>query len=44
MENVSKTLIIAGAILVAIILISGGLLILNSKKGIEDRASDTGNI
>jgi len=41
MENASKALIIAGAILISILLISVGILIFNSISGITDNASTT---
>lgn len=37
MENASKALIMAGAILIAILLISAGLIILNSTKGVTEQ-------
>ena len=43
MENASKALIIAGAILISILLISVGLLIFKSSKGTTDQALTTGN-
>ena len=42
MENASKALIIAGAILMSILLISVGILVFNSSKGIADDASQAG--
>lgn len=39
MENASKALIMAGAILIAILLISAGLIILNSTKGVQEQSS-----
>ncbi len=41
MENASKALIIAGAILISILLISIGILILNSTRGTTDSAKNT---
>jgi len=41
MENASKALIIAGAILISILLISVGILIFNSTRGFTDNASAT---
>ena len=41
MENASKALIIAGAILISILLISVGILIFNSTSGVTDSAGDT---
>ena len=41
MENASKALIIAGAILISILLISVGILIFNSTRGFTDNASET---
>ena len=43
MENASKALIIAGAILISILLISLGILMFNASKGTTDQASSTGN-
>lgn len=40
MENASKALLIAGAILIVIILISVGMLIVNSTRDITDQAGD----
>ena len=37
MENASKALIIAGAILISILLISVGIMVMNSTKGIQDQ-------
>ena len=37
MENATKALIMAGAILVAILLISTGIIILRSTKGVEEQ-------
>ena len=37
MENASKALIIAGAILISILLISVGIMIMNSTSGIQDQ-------
>ena len=42
MENASKALIIAGTILISILIISVGILIFNSSKGIADDASQAG--
>lgn len=36
MENASKALIIAGAILISILLISVGILVMNSTSGVQD--------
>ena len=44
MENASKALIIAGSILIAILLISLGLLIFNSSNGMNDKAKETSDI
>lgn len=41
MENASKALIIAGAILVSILLISLGIVMFNSSKGTTDQSSNT---
>ena len=43
MENASKALIIAGAILISILLISLGIIMFNSSKGTTDQAADTAN-
>lgn len=43
MENASKALIIAGAILISILLISAGILIFNSGSGISDDSEATGD-
>lgn len=43
MENASKALIIAGAILIAILLISVGIVVLNSTSGVTDEAERLGN-
>ena len=40
MENASKALIIAGAILISILLISVGILIMNSTNGIQSTMTD----
>ena len=42
MENASKALIIAGAILISILLISGGVLIMNSMDPMTDTAGRQG--
>ena len=39
MENASKALIIAGAVLIAILLISMGVMLVNSGKGVTDTAT-----
>jgi len=44
MENASKALIIAGAILISILTISGGIVVYNSSRGTTDQAGATGNI
>jgi len=44
MENASKALIIAGAILLAILLITLGISIFNSQKGIDDKAAVVGEL
>lgn len=41
MENASKALIIAGAILISILLISLGIIMYNSATGTTDKAADT---
>lgn len=43
MENASKALIIAGAILIAILLISVGIVVLNSTSGVTDEAENLGD-
>ena len=40
MENATKALIIAGAVLVSILLISIGILLINNNKGITNSASN----
>lgn len=44
MENASKALIIAGAILISILLISLGIIMFNASKGTTDQANSTGNV
>lgn len=44
MENASKALIIAGAILISILLISVGILVFNSTSGVTDNAGKTGDV
>ena len=39
MENASKALIIAGAILLAIVIISLGLVVVNNTRGVSDNAN-----
>lgn len=41
MENASKALIIAGAILISILLISLGIIMFNSSKGTTGQAANT---
>lgn len=41
MENASKALIIAGAILISILLISLGIIMFNSSKGTSEQAKNT---
>ena len=41
MENASKALLIAGAILIVIVLIGIGVLIVNSTSGIQDQATSS---
>lgn len=43
MENATKALIIAGAILVSILLISFGILLVNQNKGATDAAANLSN-
>jgi len=43
MENASKALIVAGAILISILLISVAILIFNSISGVTDNAGDAGS-
>lgn len=40
MENATKALIIAGAVLVSILLISIGILLINNNKGITNSATN----
>lgn len=44
MENASKALIMAGAILIAILLISAGLIILNSTGGVRDQSQKASDL
>lgn len=44
MENASKALIIAGAILISILLISLGIVMFNASKSTTGKASDTTNV
>ena len=44
MENASKALIIAGAILISILLVSLGIIMFNNSKGVTDQAGDTANL
>lgn len=44
MENASKALIVAGAILISILLISLGVLLVNSVSGVNDNAQTTGDM
>lgn len=44
MENVSKALIIAGAILLAILLITLGIFVFNSQKGVNEQAAVVGQL
>lgn len=44
MENASKALIIAGAILVSILLVSLGIIMFNASKGTTDQAGDTADL
>jgi flagellar basal body-associated protein FliL len=44
MENASKALIIAGAILISILLISLGIVMFNASKGTTDKAQETSNV
>ena len=43
MENASKALIIAGAVLIAIVLISFGVILVNRSRGTTQQAADTQN-
>ena len=43
MENASKALIIAGAILISILLISLGIIMFNASKGTTNQAGATAN-
>ena len=42
MENASKALLIAAAILIAILMISLGILLINSTNGVSEEAKQTG--
>lgn len=42
MENASKALLIAAAILIVIVLIAFGVSVLNSSEGVGDQATDVG--
>lgn len=44
MENASKALVIAGAILISILLISIGLVVFNSAKGVVDQGSQASRL
>ena len=44
MENASKALIIAGAILISILLISLGIVMFNASKGTTAQASNTASV
>lgn len=44
MENASKALLIAGAVLIAIVLITIGIVILNKSKSTTDQAGQTANV
>lgn len=44
MENATKALIMAGAILIAILIISAGIMVFNSTKGVRDQVEDSGEI
>ena len=44
MENASKALIIAGAILISILLISAGIMVLNSTQGVIDEGKNSSKI
>ncbi len=44
MENASKALIVGGAILIVILLISAGLIVFNSSKGVTDEAEELGEL
>ena len=43
MENASKALIIAGAILISILLISIGIMLINSGREVTDTGTDNRN-
>ena len=44
MENASKALIIAGSILIAILLISLGIIMFNASRGTTGQAANTTNV
>jgi len=44
MENATKALVMAGAILIAILLISAGLVVINSTKGVIDQGAQSGKL
>ena len=44
MENASKALVIAGAILISILLISVGLVVFNSTKGVVDQGTQASKL
>ena len=44
MENASKALVIAGAILISILLISIGLVVFNSAKGVVDQGTQASKL
>ena len=44
MENASKALIIAGSILISILLISVGLIVFNSTKGVVDQGKEASKL
>ena len=44
MENASKALIMAGAVLIAILLISLGLIVFNSNRGTTEQGNEVGKI
>ena len=44
MENASKALIIAGAILISILLVSLGIIMFKNSKGVTDQAENTANL
>lgn len=44
MENATKALIMAGAILIAILIISAGIIVFNSTKGVRKSGEEAGDL